>query len=129
METLQTKRPVLPRDKRFLALHRKERSAVLSLCKETELQKIVLGDEKAGAGSRKVLDAAYWIKGCSSLGRLRCAVLVRDGKHGSIALLDIKEAAPATAPSASGARMPRDYAQRVVTGAKALSPNLGERAV
>ncbi|UVK47728.1 DUF2252 family protein [Mesorhizobium sp. AR07] len=129
MENFQTKRPVLPRDRRFWPLHRKERSAVLSLCKETELQEIVLGFEKARPDNWKVLDAAYWIKGCSSLGRLRCAALVRDGKHGPVSLLDIKEAASATAPSASGARMPRDYAERVITGAKALSPNLGDRAV
>ncbi|MGO4741268.1 DUF2252 family protein [Bosea sp. 2KB_26] len=129
MENFQTKRPLLPRDECFWALHRNERSAVLSLCKQAELQMSLFGEEKEKDCHRQVLDAAYWVKGCSSLGRLRCAVLLRDGKHGRISLLDIKEAASATAPSASGARMPRDYAERVVAGAKALSPNLGERAV
>jgi uncharacterized protein (DUF2252 family) len=28
----------------------------------------------------KVVDAAYWMKGCSSLGKLRMAVLVSVGK-------------------------------------------------
>src|SRR5262249_33179646 len=42
----------------------------------------------------EVLDAAYWMKGCSSLGRLRYAVLigVADGEPGSnnLCLIDIK---------------------------------------
>lgn len=129
MENFQSKHPVLPRDKRFWPLHRNERSAVMSLCGERELQEIVLGPEKARAGKWKVLDAAYWIKGCSSLGHLRCAVLIRDGKHGPISLLDIKEAVRATAPSAPAPGMPRDDAERVVSGAKALSPNLGNRSM
>ena len=44
----------------------------------------------------KVLDAAYWVKGCSSLGRLRLAVLLGVGRHsaknGGFCLIDIKEA-------------------------------------
>jgi uncharacterized protein (DUF2252 family) len=78
-----------------------------------------------------VLDAAYWVKGCSSLGRLRYAILVGIAKkhpaRGEICLLDIKEAAAAAAPRAPKAQMPRDNAGRVVMGAKALAPNLGER--
>jgi uncharacterized protein (DUF2252 family) len=42
-------------------------------------------------------------------------------------LIDIKEAGPAAAPSAVRAVMPKDHAQRVVEGAKHLSPALGER--
>ncbi len=38
-----------------------------------------------------LLDAAYWMKGCSSLGRLRYAVIARLG-DGPPALLDVKEA-------------------------------------
>ena len=79
----------------------------------------------------KVLDAAYWVKGCSSLGRLRYAVLVGIAKkhpaRGEICLLDIKEAGAAAAPRSSNAAMPRDNAERVVAGAQALAPNLGER--
>ena len=33
----------------------------------------------------------------------------------------------AAAPRAANAKMPRDNAERVVTGARALSPNLGKR--
>src|ERR1700740_3338809 len=77
----------------------------------------------------ELLDAAYWMKGCSSLGRLRYAALLRigKGKDSSLCLGDVKEGVKAAAPTASKVAMPRDNAIRVVTGAKALSPNLGER--
>ncbi len=76
------------------------------------------------------MDAAYWMKGCSSLGNLRYAALVRitEADAGrSIALVDIKEAVATLAPAYAKAAMPEDPAERVVAGAKALSPNLGER--
>jgi uncharacterized protein (DUF2252 family) len=34
---------------------------------------------------------------------------------------------PAAAPAAPGSEMPSDHAERVVAGARALAPNLGER--
>ncbi len=75
--------------------------------------------------------AAYWVKGCSSLGRLRYAVLVgadhKKRKSGDICFLDIKEATTAAAPRSAEAPTPRDNAQRVVEGARHLAPNLGER--
>ncbi len=81
----------------------------------------------------ELLDAAYWIKGCSSLGRLRYAVLVGVGKkrnaENGVCFLDLKEATKAAAPRAVEPAMPHDYATRVVTGARALSPNLGDRMV
>lgn len=129
MEDFETKHPQLPRNRRLWPLHRAERAAVLALCNEQEVAKTLVGSGASRTGDLEVLDAAFWIKGCSSLGHLRCAVLVRNGKHGPVSLLDIKEALPAAAPSASKAKMPRDYAERVVAGAKALSPNLGERMV
>jgi uncharacterized protein (DUF2252 family) len=87
-----------------------------------------------GAGDEadvEVLDAAYWVKGCSSLGRLRYAVLLDiDGaavEGDDLCLIDIKEAAQAAAPRYPGVRMPRDNAERLVEGARHLSPSLGER--
>ena len=41
--------------------------------------------------------------------------------------MDLKEGVTAAAPRDAKARMPRDNAVRVVTGAQALSPNLGNR--
>src|SRR6202045_3137795 len=80
---------------------------------------------------REVLDAAYWVKGCSSLGRLRFAVLLGIGKRlnddGALCLMDIKEAVPAIAPCYGN--LPQDHAVRVVTGARHLSPALGERMI
>jgi hypothetical protein len=87
----------------------------------------------AGEGTVRVLDAAYWRKGCSSLGKLRYAVVlgVRGEKDGAeyLALVDIKEAVPSVAPAAAGVAMPADPAERVVAGACALAPNLGERMI
>src|SRR6185369_422802 len=65
----------------------------------------------------------------SSLGRLRYAAMLRigTGKRATHCLVDIKEAVAAAAPRTSDVSMPRDNARRVVAGAKALSPNLGDR--
>jgi uncharacterized protein (DUF2252 family) len=78
-----------------------------------------------------IVDAAYWMKGCSSLGRLRYAVLVAvdggSGKGGDFCLMDIKEAVQAAAPRYADASMPRNNAERVVKGARHLAPFLGKR--
>jgi uncharacterized protein (DUF2252 family) len=44
----------------------------------------------------ELLDAAYWMKGCSSLGRLRYAAILRigRGKGSSLCLADVKEGLP-----------------------------------
>jgi uncharacterized protein (DUF2252 family) len=69
------------------------------------------------------------MKGCSSLGLLRYAVMIRarDDHKSPVRLMDIKEAVAPSAPRAEGVSMPRSNAQRVVAGACALSPNLGTR--
>ena len=78
-----------------------------------------------------MLDAAYWVKGCSSLGRVRYAVLLGVGrkKHGQrqLCLFDIKESPQSAAPRYSQTGIPKDNAKRVVEGAKKLSPYLGNR--
>jgi Uncharacterized protein conserved in bacteria (DUF2252) len=78
-----------------------------------------------------VLDAKYWVKGCSSVGHLRYAVLL-DVDGGAVdgddmCLMDVKKGVKAAAPRYEDATMPRDNAQRVVEGARSLSPFLGER--
>jgi uncharacterized protein (DUF2252 family) len=69
------------------------------------------------------------LKGCSSLGRLRFAVMLKvgTGADSTICLVDVKEGVTAAAPRAPDVAMPRDNALRVAAGAKALSPNLGKR--
>lgn len=78
-----------------------------------------------------VLDAAYWMKGCSSLGVLRYAALLsvtsKNGKDRDFCLMDIKEAVKAAAPRAMKAKMPAHQAERVAEGARHMSPYLGER--
>ena len=78
----------------------------------------------------KVVDAAYWMKGCSSLGKLRFAALVElkgGGRKTGYAMVDLKEAVAAAAPSAPGVRMPAHHGGARRRRAQALSPNLGDR--
>jgi len=126
--------PVIPLGKRFWELSGKERGGIDSLFDEPEVRERAL--ELAGLGRKgrlRVVDAAYWRKGCSSLGRLRYAVLLGVAKSKSadefLALVDIKEAVTSVAPTTAGRPMPRDAAERVVAGARALAPNLGERMI
>lgn len=126
--------PEIPLGKRFWKLAPEERAAIDALFADQAIQ--ARAHELAdigGSGSVRIVDAAYWRKGCSSLGRLRYAVLlgIRANRKADehLALVDIKEAVPSVAPAISDADMPRDAAQRVVAGAKALAPNLGDRMI
>ncbi len=130
LERLETVKPKLPLGKRFWALGKMERSKLAELLKQEAVRKMVMTlQERDDDAPVELVDAAYWIKGCSSLGRLRYAAMLRVGKlrTGSLCLLDIKEATKSAAPRAAEAAMPKDNAMRVVNGAKALSPNVGER--
>ncbi|QTC92237.1 DUF2252 family protein [Brevundimonas goettingensis] len=113
--------------KRFWPLTTEEREAIGALLEDDEIRSRVLR-AKAGRAVRLV-DAAYWMKGCSSLGRSRYAALVRigSGKSASTRLIDIKAAVAAAAPRSEKGATPRDNGQRVLTGARALSPHLGDR--
>ncbi len=51
------------------------------------------------------------------------------GKRHQAALVEIKEASAAAAPSRRRATMPRRHGDRVVAGARALSQHLGDRMV
>jgi uncharacterized protein (DUF2252 family) len=129
-ERLETVRPAIPLSRRFWPLSLKERNALVRMIKSDPLRELVVSLNSRDADDPvELLDAAYWVKGCSSLGRLRYAALLRvgTGKGSSLCLIDIKEGVAAAAPRAARARMPRDNAVRVVTGAQALSPNLGQR--
>ena len=130
-ERIRDVEPTIPRGDKFWDLSRAEENNLKSLLASEKLRKLVtsLHNRKNDAPIR-LLDAAYWVKGCSSLGRLRYAVLVGVGhvrKEGAICFLDIKEATTAAAPRAPDAKMPKDNAMRVVEGARNLAPNLGER--
>ncbi len=129
-ERLDTVKPMIPLGRRFWALTAEERKALSGMFASDSIKSMLRSLRgRAKDDPIELLDAAYWMKGCSSLGRLRYAALLRigQGKGSSLCLVDVKEGVTAAAPRAKKVEMPRDNAIRVVTGAKALSPNLGER--
>lgn len=116
----------IPLGKNFWPLSHAEREAISQLFTELDLRKFTgWSSVQTGNTKVKVLDAAYWVKGCSSLGLLRYAVLVEFA--GRRSLIDIKEAVAATSPRYPRTSMPRDNAKRVLEGASHLAPALGER--
>ncbi len=128
-ERLEDVRPSIPLGSRFWALSDEEREALREVFTAPQVRELVLALNARDEGDVEMVDAAYWMKGCSSLGKLRYAALLElgGGKRTKLALVDLKEASPSMAPSAPDAEMPADPAERVVAGARALSPNLGDR--
>jgi uncharacterized protein (DUF2252 family) len=130
-ERLQDVKPTIPLGERFWPLSKTEAKEVRRLFGDKDLRRLVTSLKFREDGARvEVLDAAYWMKGCSSLGRLRFALLLgvgQDRKNDDFCLIDIKEAAPAAAPRCAHSSMPRDNAKRIVQGALKLAPYLGER--
>lgn len=125
-ERLDDPSPSIPLGRKFWGIGKRERTAIAALFKDPELVSVVLnGAAGKDPAAIELIDAAWWVKGCSSLGRLRYAVLVRC--EAGLRLIDIKEAVSAAAPRTPDSIMPRDNAQRVVAGARALSPHLGQR--
>jgi uncharacterized protein (DUF2252 family) len=131
-ERLEDTKPTIPLGKKFWPLTKDERREIDRIFATDEARRLATSLRcRKDDAPVQVLDAAYWVKGCSSLGRLRYAVLLGVGKNlskkGALCLIDLKEAVRPGAPSSPGMRMPRDNGVRVVTGAKHLSPGLGER--
>ena len=129
-ERIEGTEPVIPLGKRFWPLTPAERSAVEGLFETDNIRRLATSlRSRSDDAQVRVLDAAYWRKGCSSLGLLRLAVLVAvdTGKRERHCLVDVKEAVAAAAPHSLALDMPADNAERVVTGARHLSPYLGER--
>jgi uncharacterized protein (DUF2252 family) len=128
-ERIEDTRPTIPLGKRFWPLSRQETSAIARLFEAGELRRLAtsLRDRDDDAAVR-LLDAAYWRKGCSSLGRLRYCVLLEVGDDPSeLCLMDLKEAIAPAAPRNRKAALPKDAAARVVEGARHLTPPLGDR--
>jgi uncharacterized protein (DUF2252 family) len=131
-ERLKNAKPTIPLGSKFWPLSSAERRDVVKLFNSPELHHLAVSlrsrDDDAEV---EVLHAAYWMKGCSSLGKLRLAVLcgIGTGKRQELALMDVKEAVGAAAPRYSKRKMPKDNAARVVEGARYLSPMLGKRMV
>jgi uncharacterized protein (DUF2252 family) len=134
VERLEDLEPTIPRNSRFWSIDAKERAEVEALIQHEGVRRLVTALRVRDDGAKiTVLDVAYWVKGCSSLGRLRLAALVSvagkhaDVKRGDLCLVDVKEAIKPLAPPYPRAKMPKDDALRVVTAARNLAPFLGER--
>ena len=124
--------PRIPLGSRFWPIVRAERQAAEQLFGTEDMRRLVTSLRcREDDAVVELLDAAYWMKGCSSLGRLRFAVLMRVAspsiKEGRLCLMDVKEAVRACAPRARGGPRLVNHGQRVVQAARALSPFLGER--
>jgi uncharacterized protein (DUF2252 family) len=131
-ERIEDARPMIPLGTRFWPLTKQERGGIAELFARDDVRLLVTSLRSRKNGARiEVLDAAYWVKGCSSLGRLRYAVLLGVGKDLSkkeaLCLMDVKEAAQSAAPRQANAKMPRENAARIVEGARHLAPALGDR--
>jgi uncharacterized protein (DUF2252 family) len=117
--------------RRFWPLTEAEHESIAELVQEPTIRRLVTQLAGRDEGSDvAVVDAAYWVKGCSSLGLWRAAVVVEVGakKKSALTLLDLKQAIDAVTPHEHAA-MPQDPAERVVIGARQLSPTLGDRMV
>lgn len=130
------KRPKFRLGRRFLPLEPEEREGVEAFLSRERIRQLVTRIEcRDDDASIKLLDAAYWVKGCSSLGLWRCAALVEVIGHGhgrsrgGYSLLDLKEAVPPLAPVVATGSLPSHHGERVLQGARALAPALGERMV
>jgi uncharacterized protein (DUF2252 family) len=133
-ERIKNVKPSIPLGDCFWKPSVAENRAIKALFETKEVRKMVTSlQERADDPRVRVVDAAYWMKGCSSLGRLRYAILVHVGKkhgaQGELCIFDIKEATKAAAPRSARGGMPKNNARRVVEGASKLSPFLGQRMV
>ena len=124
-ERIADGKPAIPLGKRFWPLSAAERRAVKRLFDTERLRKLATSLRSRDADAVvEMRDAAYWVKGCSSLGRLRFAVLLRvigeqPGK-GGICLMDVKEAVEAAAPRQPKVKMPSG--QRGTCGGRRTAP-------
>ena len=131
-ERIEGVEPSIPLGKRFWPLTEEERGAVTALFSTEPLRRLATSlrsrDDDAPV---RVMDAAFWRKGCSSLGLQRYAVLlaIGEGKGERHCLVDAKEATKAASPHSATAEMPSDEGERVVSGARHLAPFLGRRMI
>jgi uncharacterized protein (DUF2252 family) len=129
-ERIADVRPTIPLGSKFWALSEEEKWNIGVLLDSPAVKNLILTLNKRTEKAKvELLDSAYWVKGCSSLGKIRYAALVHISgeRKDKLSLIDIKEAVPSAAPASCGDAMPSHLAEKVVAGAKALSPNLGDR--
>jgi uncharacterized protein (DUF2252 family) len=128
-ERIVNTHPKIPLGKNFWPLSKFEKNGITQLFETRKMIELVTTLKSRDDEAKiEVLDAAYWVKGCSSLGLLRYAVLLSVGGD-DYCLIDIKEAVHAAAPRYQHVSMPHDNALRVTEGARQMSPALGERMI
>ncbi len=139
-ERLEAIEPQIPLGRKFWALADDERAALTAVFDDPAVARMILSldrKDKGAARAIRLVDAAYWMKRCSSLGLLRFAAILelKSAKgRSSYAIVDLKEAVAPIAPRAaqsltSADPMPADNAERVAAAARALSPYLGARMI
>jgi uncharacterized protein (DUF2252 family) len=132
-ERLGGERRTFQLGRRFWRLADEEREAVRQLVEQEPVRRLITRLEDRDADSPVTLvDAAFWVKGCSSLGLWRVAALVEFRETGKkkkpeLALLDLKQAVEASAPWAAGLDPGLAPGMRVLSGAQRLAPALGSR--
>src|SRR5664279_5745241 len=76
-ERIRYLKPNIPRGKKFWPLAKEENKAIQQLFDREDVRHLVASLKSRPDDVKiEVLDAAYWMKGCSSLGKLRFAVLL-----------------------------------------------------
>jgi uncharacterized protein (DUF2252 family) len=135
-ERLGSRQREIPLGSRFWPLDDKERAAIGEIVALDSVRQLVANIEERDDNARiELVDAAFWVKGCSSLGLWRAAVLVdivetkKRRERRTPSLLDFKQAVVASSPWAAGKDPDLAPAERVVAGARRLAPALGERMV
>jgi len=77
VERIRDVSPTIPLGKRFWPLTKEEKQEIGRLFGAEEMRALATMLRSRDDGAQvKLLDAAYWMKGCSSLGRLRYAALL-----------------------------------------------------
>ena len=111
-ERIENIKPTIPLGKRFWPLATDERSEITHLFEKEHVRQLatMLRSRKDNAPV-DMLDELLGV----------------GDKQLELCLMDLKEAVQAAAPADDSADMPEDQAQRVVEGARHLSPHLGER--
>ena len=108
-ERLDTVKPTIPLGKRFWALTPEEHKALSHMfASESVTPTLTSLRDRSKDDAIELLDAAYWMKGCSSLGRLRYAAILRIGrgkKSRPLLASDVKEGVAAAAPRAPKVEM------------------------
>ncbi|MGZ3450864.1 MAG: DUF2252 family protein [Polyangiales bacterium] len=118
---------------RYFPLSLEEKKAASQLVARPEVRTLIASmTDEAPDTPIEIVDSAFRVAGTGSLGGFRVAVLVHVGKRKrelddeKLRLIDLKQARPSHA-TRRGKVTPPDDAERVVRGARALVPALGER--